>query len=107
MEHFTEVGGSHFDPDHGHEHVGDHHMIAKPKKEEKKGLKFQFNLFSNGQISREAKEEDEVKDKYDHMTEEELMMYAGDGLFGGYIPEKYKRHIPKRIEELQGEIDTF
>lgn len=51
LEHFAHVGGSHFDPDHGHEHVGDHHMISKPKQQEKQGplgLKWQLNLFKNG-----------------------------------------------------------
>ena len=35
LAHFTHVGENHFDPDHGHDHVGDHHLMDKPKKEEK------------------------------------------------------------------------
>lgn len=51
LEHFAHVGENHFDPDHGHEHVGDHHMIQKPKKEEKKkkkGLQWMLPLQVNG-----------------------------------------------------------
>ena len=29
-----------------------------------------------------------MKDDLDKYTDEELLMMAGDGLFGGYIPEK-------------------
>lgn len=34
-------------------------------------------------------------------------MMAGDGLFGGYLPEKVERHIPKRIEAIDEEIETY
>lgn len=34
-------------------------------------------------------------------------MMAGDGLFAGYMPEKLERHVPKRTEVLDEEIESF
>ena len=111
---FTEVGGSHFDPDHGHEEVGDIHLIQKPKVEEKKGplgLKWNLNLFKNGEIVQGEGPEvtaKESKDKLDQYTDEELMMMAGDGLFAGLgLPERFERHVPKRIDVIDEEIENF
>lgn len=32
---------------------------------------------------------------------------AGDGIFGGYLPEKEKKVIPQRIENIDEEIKNF
>ena len=51
LEHFAHVGEKHFDPDHGHEHVGDHHMISSKKDEKKKEPKvmtWPLPIFKNG-----------------------------------------------------------
>jgi hypothetical protein len=29
--HFTHIGENHFDPDHGHEHAGDIHLMESKK----------------------------------------------------------------------------
>lgn len=54
LEHFTHVGGNHFDPDHGHEFYGDTHLVKNTKEEEAKkgplGLNWSLNLLSKGQI---------------------------------------------------------
>jgi len=34
-------------------------------------------------------------------------MMQGDGIFGGMLPEKTERHDPKRIAELDEEIENF
>lgn len=32
---------------------------------------------------------------------------AGDGMFGGYMPPKLEKHVPKRIDVIDEEIDNF
>ena len=111
LEHFAHVGGNHFDPDHGHEHVGDHHMVTKPKKEEKKGplgLNWPLKIFKNGQVEDGPDAAIEADgDEWEELTDEELLMMAGDGVFAGYMPEKLERHVPKRIEVIDEEIENF
>lgn len=44
----------------------------------------------------------------DDLTDEELLMMAGDGHFGSYfLPVKKEKVIPKRIEHLDEEIDNY
>ena len=34
-------------------------------------------------------------------------MISGDGLFGGYLPEKKQKYVPKRIEAIDLEIENY
>ena len=40
LMHFTHIGENHFDPDHGHEHDGDHHLMQKKKEKESTKLRW-------------------------------------------------------------------
>ena len=94
LMHFKYIGESHFNPDHGHEHLGEHHLVQKKKTEDEQ-LRWPLPLFKNGEIvqgegPQVGVDSATVKtmDHLDQFTDEELLMMAGDGVFGGYVPPK-------------------
>lgn len=112
--HFTHIGENHFDPDHGHEHAGDLHLMENKGKDSKKPEKLKWMMPFFDKDDEEAGDvpivsiDTNQKNDLDDYTDEELLMMQGDGLFGGLgTVEKKKKVIPKRIEAIDAEIENF
>lgn len=103
LRHFTQVGGSHFDPDHGHEHLGNRHMMTNLKKEAQT-IRVQESTHIFSRLVEGMRRQKPEGEEPDDFTDEELLAMVGDGHLGN-LSMAPSRHAPKRIEHLDEEIE--